>query len=365
MMRATASTEKRIIVHVGLPKTASTFLQRELFPYLKDVHYLDRSRASELRDVHRLVQQASRRLFADAASDVSDLHREAARRLARVDEPAVLISNETFAGDVGIGFLDCGSMAQAIQTLFPQGRIFCVLRRQDSFLESLYKHAVAKGYASSIELFVNLGAPARTPVKSPEAKIYTDHNIDYRHVDLARLATILVETFGRDRCLFLPYEMLRDQPDAFVGRFLQFAATTVTQPVNPNRRRNLGVSGRALAVLQRANRIPRLHAGKRIDALLGLPRSGRTRDRFSWADRLGRMRIRDVVSSLDRIGGYRPARPLDEAARQAIRAHHGARNRALAPLLDVDLADFGYFAPTVSAAAFTTHDAFDEIKPAD
>src|SRR5262249_32612815 len=115
------------IVHIGYPKTGSTWLQREVFPRL-GIRY-----GSAEPELGRLIGELAE----------GEVDAEAFRR-ARGEGP-VLISNEGLVGSMW-GPVENGLRnAERLHEVVPGARIAVLVRRQDEMLRSLYAQYVNMG----------------------------------------------------------------------------------------------------------------------------------------------------------------------------------------------------------------------------
>ncbi len=109
------SEKTDIVIHVGLHKTGTTFLQRQVFPYIQDIHFVDKE--------------------------------ESIRFDMKLEKNKInLISNEDLSGDPWGGDVgDRFQIAQRLKGAFPDARIIVGTREKNSWIKSLYKNYVRKG----------------------------------------------------------------------------------------------------------------------------------------------------------------------------------------------------------------------------
>jgi hypothetical protein len=207
-----------VILHVGLPKTATTFLQQQVFPHLAGVDMPYRDDASLVRAFRDAVQENP--LFQDT-SMVKMLFAE--RRKARPDK-TLLISDESLIGASDFGFFNCSSIGKALKELFPDAKIFLVIRRQDDFAESLYKEALHQYH--SVPLATFLGGDSRQLLPDPPYRRVLDRpypKADLPTFDWARYVDFYEDLFGPENVLVLPFELLATDLNSFLVRFCDFA----------------------------------------------------------------------------------------------------------------------------------------------
>lgn len=171
------------VVHVGLHKTATTWLQRAFFPL-----------------VGRLAND-SRRPWDDPV--ISGLVRGG--RVHQVDDDAI-ISAERLSGYPGAGWQDADLIADRIQDAFPGARIIVGTRNHADWVPSLYRQLVYEGETRKLDTLLSPGW------KMP-------------HLDLANVSQEALERRYRSRfesVLFLPFEKLIDDPSSYIRMLCDF-----------------------------------------------------------------------------------------------------------------------------------------------
>lgn len=213
------------VVHVGLPKTASTFLQRHVFPASPD-------RKAIVIGVHRsdlveFVRDMNQVNLDDVRIRAATLDRgrnplrwpqkrafwlDAIRTELEKQTSPVLISCEGLVGVSWDPLINNLQIAEFMKEAFSGCKIFFVFRRQDEWAVSLYKHFVYKEdrfrkHLAFHELFGFDGNAVTNIENLNWHKVWSN----YRAV------------FGSENVLALPYEMLVSDPTAFVRALEVFA----------------------------------------------------------------------------------------------------------------------------------------------
>lgn len=132
------------VIHVGLPKTATSFFQSKVFPYFEGIQLVDTGSIQASAAFNHLqyaddslYDPALMRQFIDALPD---------RR--------TLFSDEQLSGRfVGFGgVINRTIIAQRLRDLMPDARILLFLRGQPAYLYSAYQQYI-KGYARGTKPF--------------------------------------------------------------------------------------------------------------------------------------------------------------------------------------------------------------------
>ena len=173
-----------LVVHIGYPKTGSTWLQQQVFPRL----------SLPYGNADPRLRAAMTRLILDDAFDPADV------RL----KPPVLFSDEAICGDMFADVSHGFRSAERLHAVAPNARVLVLVRRQPDMVRSLYAQYVNMGGIGSLDDFL-AGRAAGC--------LFT-----HQHLEYDRLVTHYAELFGRERVLVAPYERLRADPLDFVRR---------------------------------------------------------------------------------------------------------------------------------------------------
>ena len=130
----------KLFLHIGLPKTASTFLQAT-FARHDRIGYLGRPYTQENRSFNQL-QYA----FDGAWDPVEFADGLAQWRSGFTDQSALVISDEMLAGFPAYNFINRSMIADRLAQSIPDAEIILYLRNQRDLLLSLYNHYVKIGW---------------------------------------------------------------------------------------------------------------------------------------------------------------------------------------------------------------------------
>ena len=197
MTRGSGQLVPSTLIHIGMPKCGSTWLQRQLFkpingyllrfgPIQSKLAFVD-GHAREWRPPEKLLG------------------------LKRAGGRVPTISGEMLAGDPLTGGRDRAIILARLQQTLPRARILIVIREQVDMFRSLYKLLVNWGYsATPEELIREEGDPS-------------SHRFQLDYLSYHNLIADYQRAFGRDRVLVLPFEQLRADPQGFVDTINAFS----------------------------------------------------------------------------------------------------------------------------------------------
>jgi hypothetical protein len=336
-----------IYIHVGFPKTGTTFLQRRCFPKLKGVHVVryhqDVGLTGLLRTLWRIVDAYP--LFVDM-----DKHRsEVNQFLQGVPQDKLLITLESLAGNALRGFRENAQATESLRELFPSAKIILTIRRQDTFLESLYRQFLWAYYDPTIDDFLSFRDHEfinwfRAPPAYPSINVW---RLDY-HVYAQNYAA----AFGRENVLVLPQEMLRNDPRTFHVRLADFLDVEPYFPPPGSDELNRGYSSRSCRIAFRLNRFVRApwrdarpwHVIPHEPLTPYLRRRDRRDQTYRLLDALNRrLSLRYVLKNVVDRFHYRQGDILGDEKRRLLLDIHRESNRMLDKEYDINLQQYGYY----------------------
>jgi len=222
---------KQVYFHIGMPKTATTFLQHNCFNTMAGVHFAHGSEDSDtaLYSIFEEIARSNPTFYHPAA------HQDQLNSIfQKIDADKAVISNENLLGSPYFNFPNHQSCAETIKNLVPDAKILLVIRRQDSWLESSYKQCLRHGFFVSVEHFLarrnGQFIDGRFPVGSRV-------QIDPRQLDYGKFVKTYAGLFGCENLLVVPYELLVAEPQTFLAKVYEFIGTEgayITHGTNRN-----------------------------------------------------------------------------------------------------------------------------------
>lgn len=205
----------KVYLHVGLPKTASKFLQVNVFPHLAHAHYIDCQTNFFTREFLKFK-------YGNPLAAINQVRDAFYDYISLVDEDNVIISDESLTDlwDRGKGFLE---KAIGLKQIFPAARILLVIREQTSLLRSLYLQHLKEGGCLSPTRFLRMEVD-RVPFDYIDYSAFPEIMVET--LDYNKLLTMYEDIFGAENVgVFVFEEMLVDAPQYVnkIGSFMHLA----------------------------------------------------------------------------------------------------------------------------------------------
>ena len=233
-------------------------------------------------------------------------HQESAVKAVGITiRPNALLSSERLLGHPSNGFRDWENRLVVLSELFPAARVIIGFRRQDTALESMFKHAMAKKYPGTLEEYIGLKASTRSTTRRESLFQPTD----YRSLDYAAIIGGYQLRLGFENVLALPFEMLVETPETF--------CVTIAECIGGK----LQDTGYAAVNT-------------------GLSKAGYYYHAFRHRVGLGAFSFKLIDRIAARVSG--PATPMTKKVHEIVLAHHRSSNERLCELVGLDLRRYGY-----------------------
>lgn len=316
---ARAAEGATLALHIGLPKTATTFLQTGIFPALDGLTFLATPGTALFAGPSDA--DAGGRLMAAAMKRSAAIWRDRGDLLfsEMLGAREAWTPRDVLVSDEGIGRIASrpALLGEHIDAIgreagrwgFSKVLVLAVFRRQDHWFASHYAQMSDRNPSASQADFERA---ARSVLSPFETRYRLGMLMDY-----AALHEVLTGTLGRDRVLMLPFERLAAAPDAFHRSIARFLGVPAPQ------------FGGAVATADRNAR----SAGAGTWQVRPLrPAAGRMSRLRSLPQRLAAGRRERTIT-------------LTPDLSAAMLSAYRDSNTRLAAALGVDLAAFGYFPP--------------------
>ena len=301
--------DSRLLIHIGYPKTATTWLQTRVFPLDLDGWFQP---IGDRRSILTTFVTADGFRF-DPCIARATLERDLQGAVSGGRLP--VISHERLAGIGSSGGYDAQPIADRLARTFPGGRVLIVIREQERMVLSTWQQYVREGGACSLKRYLDPPRDDNLPLFRFEQFEY-DALIDYYR-----------QRFTPQRVCVLPLELLARSPQTFVRTLAEFAGVHATPEIDYSTV-YAGLSGLSLAILRRLNYV-----------------AGRN-DVNPTAPFRGHRRIGNLLKRLDRAVPERvsalPTRLGTSRVRRLVGDRYRLSNMSTSELTGLDLSDLGY-----------------------
>jgi len=230
-----------ILVHIGFPKTATTWLQEYVFSN-SELGFTSPWGTRSGLAIDQFVLSSP--FYFDPQNAFNVFLETAGDALASGLVP--VLSEETLVGDPTSGKYWGKTAADKISQTFPTAKIVISIREQRSFILSAYKEYVLAGGTVSIDRFLGLGDAVLRPGFEG---ICQRNSLEYD-----RVISYYQSLFGKQNVIVLAYEELRSNPDRYLGRLFRFAGVETSSSPLTDKRTHVGQKGLTLRIRRFGNR---------------------------------------------------------------------------------------------------------------
>lgn len=232
-----------VVVHIGFHKTATTWLQREVFPNHAGLRPYLQGDVWDDPFLRCIVADSDRRFDPQRARDTYD---EGLERLGATEpDDVVVVSAERLSGHAASGGYDTVRIARRLHETVPEARVLIVLRSQIDMVESEYRQLVGEGYRGRLSSLWLSDAWKRV-------------QFDLEHYEYDTLVREYQRLFGPDNVAVFTYEVLIADRAHFLDRLAEFFGvepfkleSVSTRDVHP------GLPNRGIALLRLLNHFRR------------------------------------------------------------------------------------------------------------
>lgn len=203
----------KVLIHIGYPKTATTWFQDNFFPFVKNFRFISWRQANNLF----------------LTTDCFSFNPGAVRMNLLNDSQNLLISSEFFSTAIisgfNYGYFSYG-ISHKLKEVFPEATIILFIRRQQSLIPSAYQQYVKNGGTFSFRRW-----------------LYSGEVFSFEHLLYDNLISHYISLFGQEQVKVYLYEDFKADNHGFLKKFcnelgleLDWAKVVFT-PTNPGLRK--------------------------------------------------------------------------------------------------------------------------------
>ena len=194
---------KEILIHIGYPKTGSSWLQKYIF----------NSESMKIKNISRGL--ILKEIFSphDLDFNIKNTATKFNNEIQNIKDNGYVpvISHELLSGHPKSGGYNSFQIALRLKSIFPNAKILIVIRNQIDMIYSSYVQYIKVGGTCSISRFLTPPEDYRIPL------------FDYKYFEYHRLIGLYIELFNRDNVLALPYELFVHDPENFLKKISEFS----------------------------------------------------------------------------------------------------------------------------------------------
>lgn len=226
-----------IIFHVGLHKTATTWLQSVLFRQHHQINLINDYNEPWNDEIVRYLVLQDRHSF-DAEIYKKMIHNRIEAEFSS-QKGVYLISAERLSGHPSSGGFDREKIIRNIHAAFPSAKILVTFRNQADLIRSTYQQMIREGDTQKQNIFLH-----REGWKRPF--------FDLKYFDLDSIYNLYSEIFSQNQLGFYCSEDLEENKERFILDLCQFIEVDPFFPVHSGRV-NAGVGGNELEAIRILN----------------------------------------------------------------------------------------------------------------
>ena len=225
-----------MLIHVGLHKTGTTYLQHHVFPSAE----LGFRMVGDHKEIIERVVLANPYAYGPGRlRDVFGPRLEAAKKASFTP----VISCERLSGSPAAGECWWADGTERLAEAFPEADIVLTIREQGSILASIYKHLIRNWLSASIREFLDQEPLSRGFLPICRLEYYEYHWM---------ISHCMRLTGSADRVHVLPFEWLRESPTRFIQPIM--GKRRLAEVQLPREVVNRGFCSLACSLQRRANR---------------------------------------------------------------------------------------------------------------
>ena len=118
--------KKEVILHVGLPKTGSTYLEECVFLHLDEVHqdHVNEALKTEFLSLGWNIKFKNHMFL-----DTEELKKDIDKYIDSIDKDKILFSDPNLFGSFCDNFRDLQNFSTALKKIFPDAKVLIVFRK--------------------------------------------------------------------------------------------------------------------------------------------------------------------------------------------------------------------------------------------
>ena len=224
---------QKIFLHIGYPKTGTTFLQFQYFPFIEEVYFINQEKLFKSGFLNLIYDDIT-------ITDVEKYNIILNQWRKEAGDKPLFISYEGFIGNIYIGLKNLPTVIERLKKLNFEFKLLVTIRRQQDIINSSYVQYIHQGGALEFNKFIQLKG------SSP---LYLSLTI----FDYYKVYQLLITAFGKINITIIPFEAIRNMEE-FNKLLSNYFSIPLTITNKNFVRLNEGLSGFTFHVLRWSNR---------------------------------------------------------------------------------------------------------------
>ena len=207
------------LIHIGYHKTASTWMQRNIFhEHSKSFWPIETTGEPHRSFWKKFIYNNEGYLlspYSNPEKQIKEVIKKAYQQRPENDNRRPVISSERLSGNPHSSGFDSKIIAQRLKSVLPEALILILIREQKSFLLSNYLQYLSIGGKDHVLDYLERKYDGKRPQFSPDYIVYND------------LIQWYYTLYQRENVLVLPYELLNLDPQSFIKEIEEFAGAKI------------------------------------------------------------------------------------------------------------------------------------------
>lgn len=209
----------KILVHIGLHKTGTTWLQNELFTDTIDIFeplYIENTLNGHSTLAEHFIFDSHRNLLSPFDLNKEEIlkHYEIIMNHKKGSHKMFVMSHERLSGHPSSSGFDAANICTRIKNIFPSAKILIVIREQTACITSNYFQYLKEGGVMKIENFLDYKYDGRKP------------GCGLNYFKYHYLIEGYIKKFGANNVLVMPYELFKSNKSKFIQNLLDFSGNS-------------------------------------------------------------------------------------------------------------------------------------------
>lgn len=315
--------DKKTIIHIGLAKTGTSFLQTEVFPNLTNV-FKRIVGTIEGNPTETPFDEIVNLRFMDFEENKFKHSTEEVRNYItnNITEPRLFISSDLLSNNFFLKYFgnEKGNEKEIIYNLikdfFPSPKFFLVVRKQDDWINSIYNQCIKHANRELLSLNEFTGYRKGKFMQN-------DKHLDCHSIDWYEIVKFIEDRFGAGSVFVLPYELFKSDKNEFLKQFYEHYSLEPFYPDKPEKRVN-----------ESKKYHPEYFYRKYLKFRHSLPE--KLQKTFEKNDK-------GLLKVLYKIELKVPIEKLSKKQSEQIIQMHKESNKKLADYVGIDLSEYGYY----------------------